>query len=118
LWWLKKRGLSYFHLKILFSIHFDSKHLKNTLETLLNQFMTTKKPNIRQKTWNPPGTKILPGLRYVVLGVFYVKKTKRNPPHHIEHFDTKINHFGGWNLPKRPLSLSPCRNSTTPSLSS
>jgi len=54
---------------------FYSKHLENTLETLLNQSMATKNPTNLPKTWNPSETKILPKLWYVVLGVFKVKNT-------------------------------------------
>jgi hypothetical protein len=53
---------------------FDPKYLENTLEILLNQSIITKKPKNNPKTRNPPGTKILPALRYVVLGVLKVKK--------------------------------------------
>jgi hypothetical protein len=56
------------------STYFDPKYLENTLEILLNQSIFTKKPKNSVKTRNPPGTKILPELRYVVLGVLKVKK--------------------------------------------
>jgi len=75
LWWLEKQGSIFFHPKISFSIYFDPKHLENTLETLLNHFMATKRPKNSLKTRIPPGTKILLKLIYVVLGVFKVKQT-------------------------------------------
>jgi hypothetical protein len=54
--------------------------------------MATQKPTNRLKTRNPPKIKILLKLKYVVLGVFKVKKTlKRNPPHHMEPSNIKIN---------------------------
>jgi hypothetical protein len=56
------------------STYFDPKYLENTLEILLNQFIITKKPKNSPNTRNPTGTKILPGLRYVVLGVLKGKK--------------------------------------------
>ena len=102
----EKIGSIVFYPEILFSTHCDPKHLENTLKTLLNQFMATKKLKNRQKTRNSPGIKILPELGYVVLGVFKVKKPKHKPPHHMKPFDIKINRFGGQNLPQRSLSLS------------
>jgi len=60
--------------KNLISTYFDPKYLENTLEILLNQSIITKKPKNNPKTRNPPGTKIRPGLRYVVLGVLKLKK--------------------------------------------
>jgi hypothetical protein len=71
---LEKWGPSFFHPKSHFQPIFDQKHLENTLETLLNQSMATKKPTNRLKTRNPPKTKILSELRFVVLGVVEVKK--------------------------------------------
>jgi hypothetical protein len=62
--------------KNLISTYFDPKYLENTLEILLNQSIITKKPKNNPKTRNPPGTKILPELRYVVLGVLKVKKNQ------------------------------------------
>jgi len=62
---------------------FDPKHLENTLETLLNHFMATKKPKNSLKTRIPPRTKILFKLIYVVLGVFKVKQT---PPSSYDTF--------------------------------
>jgi hypothetical protein len=55
---------------------FGPKYLENTLETVLNQFIATKKPKNLPKPWNPPGTKILPELRSIILGVCKVKKKK------------------------------------------
>jgi hypothetical protein len=62
--------------KNLISTYFDPKYLENTLEILLNQSIITKKPKNNLKTRNPPGTKILSELRYVVLGVLKVKKNQ------------------------------------------
>jgi len=70
-----KTGYFVFHQKIPFPTHFDQKHLENILEILLNQYMATKNPN-PPKTRNLPGIKILLKFRYVVLGVFKVKKKK------------------------------------------
>jgi hypothetical protein len=58
------------------STYFDPKYLENTIEILLTLFIFTKKPKNNPKTRNPPGTKILLGLRYVVLGVLKVKKNQ------------------------------------------
>ena len=70
----KKTGSFVFHSKSHFQPIFDSKPLENTLKTLLNQNMATKKPINHPKTWNPPETKILLKLKAVVLGVFKVNK--------------------------------------------
>jgi hypothetical protein len=93
-----KIGSLSFHPKSHFQpFFFYLKHLKNTLETLLNQSMATQKPTNRLKTRNPPKIKILLKLKYVVLGVFKVKKTlKRNPPHHMEPSNIKINCLIWW----------------------
>jgi hypothetical protein len=97
---------------------FGPKYLENTLETVLNQFIATKKPKNLPKPWNPPGTKILPELRSIILGVCKVKKKNilHNSYHHMEPFNTKINYFGGHNLPRRPLSLSRLESSNSLSL--
>jgi hypothetical protein len=115
---LEKWGPSFFHPKSHFQPIFDQKHLENTLETL-NQSMATKKPTNRLKTRNPPKTKILSELRFVVLGVVEVKKTPEcNPPHHMKSFDTKINCFGDYNLPQRLLFLFRLESDDSLSLSS
>jgi hypothetical protein len=54
--------------------------------------MATEKLKNCPKTQNPPETKILPELKYVVLCVFKVKKTP--PLLYMEPFDTKIYCFG------------------------
>jgi len=101
-----KTGSFFFHPKSHFQPIFYQKHLENTLETLLNQSMATKKPTNRLKTWNPPKTKIPSELRFVVLGAVEVKKNLNvTPSHHMKSVDTKINRFGDYNLPKRLLSL-------------
>jgi hypothetical protein len=72
---------------------------------LLNQSIAIKKPTNYPKTRNPINF-FFPELRYVILDVFKGKKTpKRNPPHHMKSFDTKIN-CGSQNLLQRSLSLS------------
>ena len=79
--------------------------------------MATKKLN-PPKTRNLPGIKILPKLRYVVLGVFKVKKKHINvTSYNMEPFNIKINHFDSRNLLQRPLSLSrPKSNDSLPLL--
>jgi hypothetical protein len=67
--------------------------------------MTTKKPINRSKTWNPPGTKIILELIYVVLGVFKVRKNLKVTPSSYETFDTKINRSGDWNISYQPFSF-------------
>jgi hypothetical protein len=62
------------HQKNPIPTYFDPKYLGNTLEILLNKSIITKKPKNNPKTRNPPGTKILHALRYVVLGVLKVKQ--------------------------------------------
>ena len=86
-----------FHLKSHFQLIFDLKHLENTLNTLLNQFMAVKKPTNRPKTRNPLEIIFFSELRYIVLGVLKVKKktSKHNPPYHMKHLNIKINRFGG-----------------------
>jgi hypothetical protein len=77
---------------------------------LLNQSIASKnakKKKKHPKTLNQLETKKLSELRYVFIGVFKVKKRlKLNSPHHMEHFDIKINYFGGLNLSQRRLSFS------------
>ena len=87
----------FFHLKSHFQLIFDLKHLENTLNTLLNQFMAVKKPTNRPKTRNPLEIIFFSELRYIVLGVLKVKKktSKHNPPYHMKHFNIKINRFDG-----------------------
>lgn len=72
----KTRFMFFFTQKLIFNpfLTKKKKHLENTLETLLNQSMATKKPKNRLKTRNPPKTKILSELRFVLLGVVEVKK--------------------------------------------
>jgi len=104
LWWPEKHDPLFFSLKIPFSTLFFflyPKHLENTIETLLNQSMAAKKLINRPKTWNPPK------LRYVILGIFKVNKHLNvTSPYYIESFETKINRFGGQNLPQWPFSIS------------
>jgi hypothetical protein len=89
-----KNRVFVFSSKISFQPIFYPKHPENILETLLNQSMPTQKPTNRLKTRNPPKIKILLELRSVVLCVFKVKKHLNvTPPHHMEPFNTKINHF-------------------------
>jgi len=111
LWWLEKQGPLFFSSKISFSTYFllkiPRKHLRNIVKPIHGH------QNANIPSQNPLETKILSKLRYVVLGVFKVKKPKHNPPHYMEPFDTKNqpteifpnDHF---------LSLG--RNSETPSL--
>jgi len=61
------------------------KHIKFVIETDTH----TNRP----KTRNPPKTKIIPELKYVVLCVFKVKKKHLNVAPFIMK-DTKINRFG------------------------
>ena len=49
LWWLEKRGPSFFTQKSHFQLFFDPKHPENTIEILLNQSMAIKKPKNRPK---------------------------------------------------------------------
>ena len=70
----KNRVLCFFTQNLIFNSFWP----KNTLETLLNQFMTTKKttpkPEIR------PKQKVISELIFVVLGVLKVKKAPKHDP--------------------------------------
>jgi hypothetical protein len=87
---------------------FYPKHLENTIKTLLNQSIATEKPKNRPKTRKSTRNKNSSRAEICCFTWFERKKKYLNviPPHHIEHFDTKINLFNCRNLPQWPLSLS------------
>jgi hypothetical protein len=76
---------------------FGSKHLGNTIKTLLNQSIAMKNIKNRSKTHTPPKTKKkLPKIKYDFLRVFQVKKhIIFNSSNHTEPFNTKNDRFGG-----------------------
>jgi hypothetical protein len=97
-------GFFVFLLKISFSTYFFCpKHLENTMEILLNQSMSIKKPINRPKTRNK---------NYFRAQIYYFRcfqgkpTSNHNPPHHMKPFDIKIDHFDGQNLPQQQISLS------------
>jgi hypothetical protein len=72
----------------------DSKHLKNTVEILFNQSMTSKNAKDCPKIHNQFKTKNIPEFRYVFFSYFQGKKTLNfNSIHHIKPFDIKIDFF-------------------------
>jgi len=98
LWWLEKWGLLFFHPKSHLTYFFILKIPRKHLRDIVKPIHGHQKPTIRPKTQNPLETKILSKLRYVVLGVFKIKKKKnlnKTPLHYMEPFDTKINRFSG-----------------------
>jgi hypothetical protein len=116
MWWLEKHDPLFFSPKISFSIHFDPRHLKNPRD-LVKPIYDHKRPINRSKTWNPPGTKIIIEFRYVVLGVFKVKKHLKVPPYHMKLLIQKLtvlvteifptSHFLSLSRNSMTLSLSP-----------
>jgi hypothetical protein len=71
-------------------LFFGSKHLWNTIETLLNQLMAMKNVNNRPKTWNAP--KKIPKLKYIFLICFQGKQKHiiLTPLNIWNHFTQKI----------------------------
>ena len=87
--------------------HLNPFFTQNTIETLLNQCMTSKNTKNQSKTQNQPETINLSELISIFLRCFEGEKTSnRNFFYHMKLFDTKINCFGGLNFSQRQPSLS------------
>jgi len=96
----EKTGSVVFYPKNLFSIHFDLKRLENIIETLLNQYIATKKAKKSPK--NPKSTRNKNSFQAQMccFRCFQGKKNthKRKLSHHMEPFDIKIDCFCAQNL--------------------
>jgi hypothetical protein len=97
----KKTGSFVFSSKISFSTHFLLKTPRKHTKDLVKPKHGYQKANKSSQNLKSTRNKNSSQAQSCCFRCFQGKQTlKCNPLHHMEHFDTKINRFGGQNLPQ------------------